>query len=62
MRYRIKHIDEEFFCPNCGEPSFVGDTAWEEPGDNCYCSAWCAGYRPSHLPIDRILISPTDER
>jgi hypothetical protein len=44
-RYRLTHHSEEFACPTCGAPVYVGDTAWDDDGD-CYCSAHCAGADP----------------
>lgn len=45
-RYRLTCGQEEFDCPTCGAPVYVGDTAWQEGGDNPFCSAYCAGYDP----------------
>lgn len=47
MRYRVKHITEEFSCPACGGLVYVGDGAWQGPDDGpCFCSASCAGADP----------------
>lgn len=45
MRYRVRHHGEEFGCPACGEPVYVGETAWEDDG-GVFCSAYCAGADP----------------
>ena len=44
-RYRLTHHAEEFGCPTCGAPVYVGDVAIEEP-DGPYCSWYCAGADP----------------
>jgi hypothetical protein len=44
-RYRVTCRSEEFDCPTCGAPIYVGDTAWEDDGVP-YCSAYCAGADP----------------
>ncbi|MBF0244753.1 MAG: hypothetical protein HQL31_05725 [Planctomycetes bacterium] len=39
--YRLSKIVEEFDCPCCGYPLYVGDMAVEYHGE-CFCSKVCA--------------------
>ena len=51
MRYKIRHHTEEFDCPQCGAPLYVGDTAWQDDADTApFCSAYCAGAVPAVAP------------
>jgi hypothetical protein len=40
-RYKVTHHSQEFACPVCGSPVYVGDTAWDDDGV-MYCCAYCA--------------------
>ena len=40
-RYRLCSHVEEFHCPECGEPVYLGEHAVEHEGD-CFCSGHCA--------------------
>lgn len=42
MHYRIKRTTEEFGCPNCGSPSYVGDTAFLSNNGVPFCSKACS--------------------
>ncbi len=51
MFYVIKHHSEEFTCPECGAPNYVGERAYQDGKDGpVYCSAYCGGHRPQKLP------------
>ena len=39
--YTIASAAEEFACPQCGDPSYVGDRAFEAR-EEAYCSSMCA--------------------
>lgn len=40
MKYQIKHHIEEATCAHCGEPLYVGDTAYEHD-DAVFCCRRC---------------------
>ena len=40
-RYRLRSHAEEFHCPECGEPVYVGEHAVEHE-ENRFCSRHCA--------------------
>lgn len=41
-RYRIVYHQEELDCPQCGEPLYIGESAYQDGADgDCYCSAAC---------------------
>jgi hypothetical protein len=43
-RYRLTHHTEEFQCPTCGVPVYVGDLAVQPDHDRePFCSWYCAG-------------------
>lgn len=43
MRYLVKHHSEEFGCPYCGQPVYVGDRAYQAgPDAEPYCSRKCS--------------------
>jgi hypothetical protein len=43
MRYQLRHHSEEFGCPWCGAPVYVGDSAYQcGPDETPYCSQRCA--------------------
>jgi hypothetical protein len=58
--YKVRHHTEEFQCPACGDPVYVGDYAYEDPGTGeVYCCSRCARKvreNPTHYP------SPLAER
>lgn len=40
--YTIKDRSQEFECPQCGEPLYSGERAYQDGTDgDCYCSAAC---------------------
>lgn len=42
MRYKVKDLSEEFACPVCGAPVYIGETAYQDgEGGDCYCSLYC---------------------
>lgn len=42
MRYKIANKQEEFECPKCGQPLYIGETAWQDGANgDCFCSALC---------------------
>lgn len=46
-RYKVRHHTEEFDCPQCGAPVYVGDSAWQDDAETApFCSAYCAGADP----------------
>jgi hypothetical protein len=59
--YTVRHHTEEFQCPKCGVPLYVGERAYQDgPDGTCYCSAYCAGaepqpYRPLAVEVNEYL-------
>lgn len=50
-KYRLTHHSEEFACPTCGAPVYVGDVAVgpeaTTDGSGPFCSWYCAGADPA---------------
>jgi hypothetical protein len=41
MKYRITHHTQEGYCAYCGEPLYIGDSAYEHEGE-IFCSRRCS--------------------
>jgi hypothetical protein len=52
--FKVRRPDEETGCPNCGEPVYVGDRAWQDPeSEVVYCSRSCAGQADEAADMNR---------
>lgn len=72
--FKVRHHTEEFQCPECGRPVYVGDTAYEDEDGEIFCCKGCAtghgyednpgpplygyGHLPYSSPIGPGLVAP----